>query len=538
MPDRIQFTPSRQIPAVTKAMPLLELGQPVRASTDLIERLSRTGSPNAKVKEMKGALALYDGKRLVAFVDAKTGESRVFPTLEGLKPGTGLAKRASAVAAQYARDKSLFPEDATRPVALAPTTLMAAQRPRKGRRTPGKEYLAYVRIQRQVEGAPVWGEGTRAALAVAGDNAVHAFSHRWRPAQRATTMVEPHPRAQIAEAILAQLKRVPASSNVRVDRVTVGYYDGGGKFLQPVYRFEATVIPPPLENERRRPANQHVFGYVSVGDPPESLPVLGARVGKPPVEPPPQKTKAAKGAARKKNPASPGDPSVGRYVVRNDNSGWVTSANEFFGGLQLASTLFGSGITFTNKQYYWAEPRLFTTEKNSFINSVQVGLNEVHGNWWLFSTRDNSHDLVSLSDIPSSGYGSGSGTLKYWIIHSCEVIPTQTDEATSFDVWWDIFNGLRAVVGYRTEMWINDHVTGKFGLYIGLGAAFVPAWLNDIASDDSYDDGATYFDDNRGITEPMGRSSAVVVCGHTDDIVSQVGSLGRATCLTEWWFNN
>jgi hypothetical protein len=510
-------------------MPLLELGKPVVAALDMIERLSRNSSPSAKPRDLEGAFALYDGKRLVAFVDTKTGESRVFPKLEGLKPGQDLAARAKAEAARFARDKSLFPEDATRAVPLRPITLVAAQRPRKGRRTRAREYLAYVRIQRQVDGAPVWGIGTRAALAVAGDDAVHALSHRWRPAQK-TTLIEPHPRAQIAEAILAQLKRVPASSKVRVDRVVVGYYDGGGKFLQPVYRFEATVILPPLENDKRRLAHQHVFGYVPVGAAPERLPMLGAKVGKPPVKPP-----TTRAAGRKREP---GDPTVGRYVVRNDASGWVTSANEFFSGLQLASTLFGSPITFTNSQYYWAEPRLFTTQKNSFVNSVQLALNEVHGNWWLFSTRDNSHDLVSLTDIPSSGYGSGSGSLKYWIIHSCEVIPTTTDEANSFDVWWNIFNGLRAVVGYRTEMWINDHVTGKFGLLIGLGAAFVPAWLNDIASDDSYDPSQTYLDDNRGIKEPMGRASAVVVCGHTDDIVSQVGSLGPANCLTEWWFNN
>ena len=533
MPDRIEFSPSKQIPAVRKAMPLLELGPPAVASADLLERLSGTVAPRAKFRELKGgARAAYDGKRLVAFVNPKSGESRVYPSLESLKPGKGLAERARSAAAQLVADRSLFPEDATRAVPLTPSTLMSSRRPLEGRRTPAREYLAYARIQRQVGGAPVWGLGTRATIAVAGDDSIHALSHRWREAQQTATLIEPHPRAQIADAIRAQLKAIPATSNVRVDRVALGYYDGGAKFLQPVYRFEATVIPPPLHDGKQSPANQHVLGYVPIGDPPEPLPVLGKKQGKRPGEPP---VKRAKASAKV---PPPGDPTVGRYVVRNDNSGWVTSANEFLSGLQLGA-MFGSPISFSDNQYYWAEPRLFTNEKNSFVNSVQLALNEVHGNWWLFSTRDNSHDLVSLSSIPSSGYGGGgSGSLKYWVIHSCEVIPTQTDESSSFDVWWNIFNGLHAVVGYRTEMWINDHVSWVFGVALGLGAAFVPAWLTDISSDDSYDDGATYFDDNRRIKEPMGRASALVVCGHSDDIVSQVGSLGRASCLTEWWFDN
>ena len=47
MPDRIEFTPSKQIPLVRKAMPLLELGTPAVASTDLLETLGRNGSPKA-----------------------------------------------------------------------------------------------------------------------------------------------------------------------------------------------------------------------------------------------------------------------------------------------------------------------------------------------------------------------------------------------------------------------------------------------------------------------------------------------------------
>jgi Family of unknown function (DUF6345) len=533
MPSRIQFTPDNQIPTIKESMPLLELRAPAVASTDLLERMRDTVAPKARFKELKrGARAAYDGKRLVAFVNPKTGESKVFPSLEALKPGKGLAEHAGVVADRLARDRSLFPEDATRAVPLSPITLMGANHLRGQERSAAEEYLGYVRIQRRVEGAPVWGHGTRAMVAVAGDDSIHGFSHRWREAHQTGERLDPYPRDHIAKAILFQLSTVPANSEVRVDRVTSGYYDGGGRYLQPVYRFEATVISPQIDNAKHRPANRHVFGYVPIGDSPEPLPVVGLKNGRSPSEPP----KEGRKTPLKKPP--PGDPTVGRYVVRNDSSDWVTSANEFFTSLQAAK-VFGGAIPFTDKQYYWAEPRLFTNEKNSFINSVQVALNEVHGNWWLFSTKDNSNDLVSLASIPSSGYGGGGGgSLAYWIIHSCEVIPTQTDEPTSFDVWWDIFNGLHAVVGYRTEMWIGDHVVGPFGFVISLGAPVVPAWLNDIASDDSYDDGATYYDSNRMIKEPMGRAAAVAVCGHSDDIVSQVDSLGRADCLTEWWFNN
>jgi hypothetical protein len=41
-----------------------------------------------------------------------------------------------------------------------------------------------------------------------------------------------------------------------------------------------------------------------------------------------------------------------------------------------------------------------------------------------------------------------------------------------------------------------------------------------------------------GITEPMGRASAIALCGHGDDTANDIGSLGPASCLEEWWFNN
>jgi hypothetical protein len=205
----------------------------------------------------------------------------------------------------------------------------------------------------------------------------------------------------------------------------------------------------------------------------------------------------------------------------------------------------GPRANFINSQYFWAFPFEFITRKNSFVNSVHIAETEVHGNWHFFTTLQDDSDGVLLSNIPSDGYGGGAGgKLAYWIIHSCEVIPTPTDFSVTdrhmaFDVWFQIFNGMHAVVGSRTKMTINDRVMPIFGRSISLGAPFVSSWLQTV-----HDDTSDYFlnilelDGNRHILEPRGRASAVVVCGHEDDTVLNVENLGRPNCLREFWYEN
>ncbi len=531
--QKIHFTPD-QIPAVRDAMPVFKLGDQVMAPTNVMQQMLRVAAPNAGMKPMgnSGVSLARDRERVVAMVNQKTGESKLFPSLEGLKDGQNLATKAKTVAAKFAADRSLFPDDSTKVFTLNPVSLLKSVHTPDGRGALPLQVLSYVRFQRQVNGMRVFGPGTRGLIAVGADEAVHAFSHRWKRALPIAEIAKPVSRDEIAKSILAQLAPSAKTADVRVDKVRVCYYDTGQHFIQPTYRFEATLLTPHAIDRKQLPANRHVFGYVPIGLAPEPVPTLGTRKGKPPV---------AAAAGHHANPAPnalpPGDPTVGRYVVRNDTDEWYISADEFMDSLKLAQA-FG-GIPFTDSQYFWAEPRLFTTEKDSFINSVQIALNEVHGNWWYFTTRDNADDGVSLTSIPASGYGGASNqALAYWILHSCEILPTQTDESASFDVWWNIFNGLHAVAGYRTEMWIDDDVMGPFGFAIGLGASFVPAWLNEVVSNDSYDDGDTYHDDNRNMTEPMGRASAIAVTGHGNDPVNQVTPLGRAQSLTEWWFDN
>ena len=184
-----------QIPEVKGPMAVMKLGAPAVVPDAMIRELARAAAPGAEWKELGdgGIRAAFEGNRLVAFVNPKTGESGVFPSLEALKPGHGLSHRAEAASTRLAGDASLFPKDGTHAKAHPAVTLVGARHSPDGKRTPTSELLSFVRLGRNVGEFPVFGPGTRAMIAVAEDGSIRAFSHRWRGARPTNDAVKPRP---------------------------------------------------------------------------------------------------------------------------------------------------------------------------------------------------------------------------------------------------------------------------------------------------------------------------------------------------------
>lgn len=527
----INLTPD-MIPTIQNPMPVFKLCDQVEVCSDYLSGIVKNVAPSAELTAFgtNGASAAFDGDRLVAFVRPDTGESRVFPSFECLKPGNDLISKAAAAAQDLLSDTSLFPKDDTTLIALPPTTLSGSKSTCQGNATAPESFLGFVKLQRQVNGIPVEGPGTQATIAVDEDGCIKAFAHRYKPAFITDQTITAKCPEEIVEAIKQDLADTCSRVNVSITNVVVSYWDSGNNFLQPVYSYQGGV------QSANTTDHSQLTGSVSIGTAPEAIQPAPAQN---------YPANAPAGFYRKRDfrftrtPRTV-DPTIGRYIVRADSLEWIDSATAFYSNLQLA-TSFGSSLTFTDSQYLAADPTMFVSQKNSFINTVQIALNEVHGDWGEFTTYRNYGDIVTLAEIAAAG-GLGSnagGCLAYWILHSCEVIPTQTDETTSFDVWWGIFHGLHSVVGYRTEMYIGDEVTTNFGLWLGLGAAVVPAWFLELATNSLYGGSdAVYLDTNRNIDEPLGRPSSVSVCGHTDDTANDVAGLGDPKCLFELWLDN
>jgi hypothetical protein len=482
---------------------------------------------------MDGVVGADEGEHLKAMVDLKSGDAAIFPSLGKLAPLSHASLPNLVEAAQQIFLSGFIASDDTRFEIDQPLLLHGATLVREDDGTTREEeattpYLAYFIAHRFVGNLPVDGVGSRAVLGLSGTGSVEGLTRSWKIARQFGT-VQASGR-DVRTQITQQMNYALQNSDVVIDSVQLAYYDGNQELLQPVYRFTARILKP--ANNDGSSNDDRVIGYVPFGETGEALPVLGVVNGDIPKAP-------AQNVLLQAQSGPPMQPtlniSVGRYVVRNDDPGWVNDANSFWNG--LSSGAFRS--YFNNSQYYWAYPYEFTYNKDYYANSVNLNLTEVHGDWWYFTTYQNWGDGVNINGgIPYPGYGpSANGQLADWILHSCEVVPTPADTSAWANPWWTVFGGLRNVVGYRTIMYINDGAGGPYGASLSSGAPVVSSWLQDVISLGAYF-WHPYDWAHGHIWRPMGRPSAISMCGHENDSALSNGWNGRANCLHVYWYGD
>jgi hypothetical protein len=383
--------------------------------------------------------------------------------------------------------------------------------------------MLYLSARRTVQGFAIDGPGSRVMLAYDANSDLKASLREWKKASLSGEVNAGPDRAQVRVEIERQILATQPRSTVHVRQIALAYYDGNKELLQPVYRFVAEV-------DKQRASigsTEHVVGYVAYASTSEAVPALGgdAALAAPPESPP---REAARSAASNGGQTAL---SLGRYVVRDDHAGWNTDAAAF--GASIMSPT--NSIVVADAQYYAATPRLFTRDKDDFVNSVDLALVEAHGFPWGFTTFRDWGDPVRFGlDIPTTGYGArGGGKLKHSILHSCNAVPAPDDTQYWAQGWWGVFNGLYSVVGYRTSMFIDDGAGAAFGRSLREGVAVVPAWFNTVLSLNLYNIDPYTTAQCEG-SEPMGRPSAVTACDASEVSIAGAGPTAP-DCLEAWW---
>jgi hypothetical protein len=523
-------------------------------------------------------IRILEEKSVKGRLDLQTGDILLYPTLGKLdSPITlGNISSLSETARRILTSSDFLAHDETTITVDKPAVLMGAMIVRGGDGTthydrPPTAYLGYFLARRQVGEYSVYGTGSKASIVLNGMGEVVGLSRVWKRAVRTQNPVHASRSPQeVVNAIRSQLLSYPGDTNkIDVNSIQLAYYDENRRYLQPVYRFTATVHHHLSGNRGSLVRDDSVIGYLPYAhEAIEPLTELSGEGKGSPLYAPKEVSPPGREEANVRF--------VGRYVTRDwQPSSWVGDANDFF--TQLSSS---GGHSFKDAQYYWADPRLFTKDKKSFISAMDVALVEGDGDWWMFGTTTNDcssspqswcdlqkcckspqnccstsnccslqtpdakccrnlFDPVNINgDIPSPGYGEhAGGKLTTWIIHSCEVIPAPEDTPYWATPWWAVFGGLRSVVGYRTPMVKADKAGAEYGRRLGRGDPIVGAWLQEVISLKEYS-GHPCTVSHGGISRPWGLPSAISACGHQDDSLFSTSAVEQSNCLSVWWFSD
>lgn len=577
-PEPIAFQAA--VPPAPETVQLFHLTSPKPPTEFLNEKLQILKLPGLQTEQNKlisrGSMAPEQRQLVRAFVNPVTGDAHLIPNLAelvqpapqaGPKPQMLEREKLQATARAVLLDERFIPRDLTelRPVDAIPvlggsTTRQTALASTPTRMEP-RTVMTLVPVARYAAGLPVYGRGSQAVVALANDATVVGLLRRWRAATSSETVAARISGDDVRASIERQLKpQVANGSHAVVDTIVLGYYDGAGDYLQPVYVFEATVTPPTAQVSPIR-----VRGYVPIGRPREPIPDLaGPPAGSAPAQasmPTELKTLTPRAALDPATDAkirgeiggggSAGDITLGEYANRDwrNDSGYVDMSYAFLDGLT------SDNIEPINRtQWYEAWPwEVSGPASRYYLNAVNVAYTVPHGDWLENTTLRNNADFWYVQNIGTGGnpgFGSAAGgVLATWIIMSCEVVPSYYDRQnaiggsgngyTAFDAWWPVFQGLHNVIGFRTEMFYpDDNLQWNFGHDAALGGDLNASWFMAVAAAENLDGEYTSQHLNGNPPVHWDRASTMIDGRDLGQSIYSVGAQSPSNTLWNFWMGN
>jgi hypothetical protein len=477
-----------------------------------------TSKQNLEVLEERSGIARFQS-------DKERGHMTLIPSwgeVAHRKPELVSKENAFRVAKEFTDRNELIVKDVSVTTPQQLVTLSRAEL-HEGQKAAVTDVGQTVLFQRTIGEKPVLGNGSQLFVDLGDKGSVVGFTRMWNPLAMADTEPVFKGEREIYGEVESQLKqRIHGRVKAKVGKLHLVYYSSDKEYVQPAYFFTIHVDTPGVKGK------SFLTGVIAAAkNSPEPI-----RMRATPSEFPTEK----KAGASLRMPASSlaaDDPTVGRYVVRQDSSDWVDDANEFKQGLNDGHPFSFPAITFGD--YFWDEPALWTSAEDSFVDRWNIALMEGHGNTWLFTTRSNCCDVVDLNAASQPGYGDRpSSSMRFLVLKGCSIIPAPPDRSDWPDPWWRVFKGLRQAVGFRTEMYIDDDISYGFAKDVSQNYRVLDSWFAATNGSSSYQ--WERFWGSWG-DEIYGYGTVVMIPGEEVDGIYRTGAVPPASSagLSIWW---
>lgn len=196
----------------------------------------------------------------------------------------------------------------------------------------------------------------------------------------------------------------------------------------------------------------------------------------------------------------------------------------------MANAFMEEFDAYSNDQYFWAEPRFYTTGSSTYANSADLSISLGHGLPHLFYTDHGSSD--GEVDVSNTSFGSfhpcgGNGDAEYLVFFSCETLSLGDQDGHDWGYFWKNreatkselrpFSGLHIVMGFRslTQLrwffgWDGEDMLEEFAANLDSGDRVVDAWQEAVGDELSFASGY-----NRG--------AVIYIPTYEDDTIFSVG---------------
>lgn len=168
--------------------------------------------------------------------------------------------------------------------------------------------------------------------------------------------------------------------------------------------------------------------------------------------------------------------------------------------------------TYTETQYYWANPAFFTTNNLYYTNSAEMAIFLGHGSPHEYRAGPNGSDWVDFMDTEFGNFVpcNNTGDVEYLVSGACQLLSMSDISGNSFRHFWRHYNstkldtraftGLHMICGFRTNhhytywWWFGWHSSStdffeEFAERLDNGHKVRDAWLDAAGDELDFDDG-------------------------------------------------
>ncbi|HBD09466.1 MAG TPA: hypothetical protein DCZ69_14520 [Syntrophobacteraceae bacterium] len=193
----------------------------------------------------------------------------------------------------------------------------------------------------------------------------------------------------------------------------------------------------------------------------------------------------------------------------------------------MANAFMDEFDSYSRLHYYYAEPRMYTSECRYYANGADLVISLGHGEHHLFNTG------VGDVDLSETGYGNfrycgGHGDAEYLVFAACQVLSFDDSDGHDWRYFWrnynstksDVrpFSGLHMVMGFHSNWYTEgrdgDHLFEEFAASLDSGDRVIDAWLEAVGDELDFDDG-----NNRGVVYYLNEYEDDTITSAKDDYI-------------------